>query len=93
METLIIKNQKELSLSLNNNQYKNILDIEKLINAFIIESIICQKFNNENMNDRSHFMTNLKADGNNQRVTTIDEKIKENFLDHSENHYLQNIRQ
>ena len=32
------------------------------------------------MNDKSHFMINLNADGNNQKVTTIDGKIKENFF-------------
>ena len=48
METLIIKTQEELKFLLNNNQYKNIPDIEKLINNFIIESSICQKCNKKN---------------------------------------------
>ena len=36
------------------------------------------------MNDQSHFMINLKVDRNNKTVSTIDEKIKENFSEHSE---------
>ena len=44
METLIIKTQEELNFLLNNNQYKkNIPDIEKFINTFIIESSIYKK--------------------------------------------------
>ena len=39
METLIRKTQEQLNSLLNNNKYKNIPDIEKLINAFIIEYV------------------------------------------------------
>ena len=60
------------------------LDIENVINAFIIDSSICQKYNNQSMKDQSYFMINRKFDGNNHKITTIDEKLKETFSEHSE---------
>ena len=83
LETLISKTQEELNSLLNNNLCKNIPDIEKLTNTFIIESSICQKCNNERFNDQSHLMINLKSDGS-QNETTIDEKLKETFSEHNE---------
>ena len=55
-------------------------NIENLINASIIDSSIYQKQNNQSMNYQFYFMINRKIDGNNHKIITIEEKLKEIFF-------------